>query len=69
MTALLEILALIVLAPIAGSVVLGLIGSIMDHASATEPEPDGGWLLSLLYFAYFLGVMAALGVVIQLFRL
>lgn len=63
MTTLLTILAVIVLLPVAGCVLLGLIGSVVDHA---PPEnTSGGWGLALGYGVYAVGVLALLGVFVR----
>lgn len=64
MTTLLTVLAVIVLLPVAGCVLLGLIGSIADHAPSEKPS--GGWRLGLAYVVYGIGVLVLLGVFVPL---
>jgi hypothetical protein len=53
-------LALIVLLPVAGSIVLALLGSVADHAPA--PKSAGGWGLALTYVAYAYSILGAIAV-------
>lgn len=59
MTTLLTILAVIVLLPVAGCVLLGLIGSVIDHTSSGRAS--GGWRLGAAYVVYGIGVLFLLG--------
>ena len=63
MATLLTVLAVIVLLPVAGCVLLGLLGSVIDHT--TSEKASGGWRLGLAYVAYGIGVLALLGVFVR----
>jgi hypothetical protein len=63
---LLAALAVVALLPVAGFAVLGLVGSVRDHAPATKPA--GGWLLALIYVAYAYAILAVIASVGSLFQ-
>jgi hypothetical protein len=63
MTTLLTALAVIVLLPVAGSVLLGLIESMIDHTSAQTTS--GGWRLGAAYLVYGIGVLFLLGLFVR----
>lgn len=65
MTTLLTVLALIVLVPVAGCVLLGLLGSIKDHTTTPDDPSGSGWWLGPLLVGYVLGTMYLLGLVVR----